>query len=141
MASRARVVIAVGSALTVISLIGGAVLLRQMYGQPSINPTALTAALLVAALLFGLLAAVGSYIGLRIAGIRELPYRLGGYLALAYIVVVVLIGLIPMTVTINSNDLQGMVSVLMIPIICGIALPGLLAYLLARFSLPRGRGE
>jgi hypothetical protein len=138
MATRARVVTAVGSALTAIALIGGFVLERHMYGQPFINPTALTVGLLLGAVLFGLLASVGAYIGLRVAGVRELPYLFGTRLALAYIALVTLIGQIPMTVTIQSDDWRGAVTFLVIPIVGGIAVPGLLTYLLARVSLPRG---
>jgi hypothetical protein len=130
-------VTAVGGALIGIGLIAGFILEGHMYGEPNIDSTALTAALIIGAVLFGSLAAIGFYTGLRLARIRELPYRFGVQLAFAYVVVVTLIGLIPAPLTIELGKSLDPFSLLLLPIICAIALPGALAYALARLSLPR----
>jgi hypothetical protein len=137
MASTARVVTAVGGALIGVALIAGFIFEGYLYGEPNIDSTALTAALITGAVLFGSLAAVGFYMGLRLARIRELPYRFGVHLAFAYIVVVTLIGLVPAPLTIELGKSLDVFTLLLLPIFCAIALPGVLAYALARLSLPR----
>jgi hypothetical protein len=104
-----------------------------MYGQPNIDSTALTATLVIGAVVFGLLTAAGLYAGLRLAGIRQVSYRFGSRFALAYIALVAAINLIPMTITIQSDDWRAATSGLLVFAVCGLALPALLAYVLVRF--------
>ena len=135
MASTSRMAVFIGAVFAVLASACWLVLQRHSFSAPYIDPLALTISLIIGSVLFGVLCGAGAFAGMRLAGVRSVSYRFGILVVVCYLAALALINLVPapvVTITVGSGDWQGPLAGLAMPVVVGLVLPGIIAYVLAR---------
>jgi hypothetical protein len=140
MRTRFQVSRLVGGTVFVFVVISFWIMEHRATGLPNSNVAEFVLTAFLGGLFVGVLAAVGSYLGFLSNKQTQMTYGLGFRITLIYLGVLVLVSLVPFTMTLRTDDGAAIARGLIAYSLAGILIPYVISFFVVRYARPRVEG-